>query len=833
MNPIAGLSTTGRRLHGPASDLIELVSESGYRHTAIVFHPEYRDHPAINSALAVVAGYLESPMVTGMVELFTHDTSEGAFVYPTGQATSVAELNRTFADFGEAPGVRAGLELMYAAGEILIEAAETGEGHGVYSHGGLTPWRLMIKPDGQVQIIGYALPQVEILRFHDDHQAIPREDSFRYCPPERMEAGAEDLSSDLFALALIAFELMTGKPVYDGLVNDIRAMASRAEGSRRLFRFRDQLPKSVQEFLKICLRRDVEDRFSDGEAFLQALSSTLGGGDIVGPSLHDCMARLGSVPQRVGTPLQDGGATMMVSRDKLAEMVEEQEELPTRSAWKPPTRKRRAAPRAASTSADDVAPAMGQAAPSSEDARPSPGPRPAPAASPEEPAQDLRASSDGPKWRRPSRRSAPRQAPEPAPEELPTPEPAPEAPAEAGGRRASSLVDNIIGGGARMPPARRRAPPRRMGSVDELRSSAGDGAPAAAEPSEPPASEPERSAPAAPQRPVASPPEPPPPPEAAEPRRAPVRLPSRQGPPERAGGDEDQAPALNLGPPPAVPERAPAPPAVAGAASEPAPPPPPPALGEPEPEPEGTQGEVPEPLPVAFGRAPAGTLDPAGVEPEPPVVPEPEPPATPEPGPAAAPVVSAPPAPAEPLVSASPPPLGQERRLPDPLVPDAAKGQPTLFRLRLSPDRKERRFRLPADQLVSEAVAKLVGMLLPLRTDASGRLSGWYRFAQGGLRPPGNPAMEAFDTDQPLDLEFVPNREIARRVRVEGEGGAHSLMLQLGVAVPACSIVDHVAELVGLPEGRWRLCAGPRALESHEILADLLDAETLDLVIRR
>ena len=80
MNPIAGLDTTGRRLHGPASDLVELVNESGYRHTGVVFHPEYRDHHAINSALAVVLGYLESPMVTGMVEMVAHDRAEGAFV---------------------------------------------------------------------------------------------------------------------------------------------------------------------------------------------------------------------------------------------------------------------------------------------------------------------------------------------------------------------------------------------------------------------------------------------------------------------------------------------------------------------------------------------------------------------------------------------------------------------------------------------------------------------------------------------------------------------------------------------------------------------------------
>ena len=128
---------------------------------------------------------------------------------------------------GESGGVRAGLELMFACGQILV-GADTGEAEGVYSHGGLTPWRVMLRKDGQVLVVGYLLPQVEILEFHADLTGT--RGLLPYCPPERMEAAAEDISSDLFGLTLIAFELITGKPVYDGLVDDIRQQAARGEG---------------------------------------------------------------------------------------------------------------------------------------------------------------------------------------------------------------------------------------------------------------------------------------------------------------------------------------------------------------------------------------------------------------------------------------------------------------------------------------------------------------------------------------------------------------------------------------------------------------------------
>lgn len=232
--PIAGMARTGRILRGPASDLIELEGKNGLRHTAVVFHPAYRRHNGINDALSVVLGFLKAPMVTGLVELVSHDSEAGAFVYPTGQVWSVAEVIRLLADSGKTGGIRAGLELMYGCGQILSEAADAGERDGVYSHGGLTPWRVMLRKDGQVMVIGHALPQVEILLFREDPGQVPREDSFRYCPPERVKALPENLSSDLFGLGLIAFELMIGRPVYDGLVNDIRQQAARGEGSRRL-----------------------------------------------------------------------------------------------------------------------------------------------------------------------------------------------------------------------------------------------------------------------------------------------------------------------------------------------------------------------------------------------------------------------------------------------------------------------------------------------------------------------------------------------------------------------------------------------------------------------
>ena len=99
MTSIGKYTRVGRQILGPGSDLVDLEDDGGQLHTAIVFHPEFRDHPAINSALSVILGFVESPMVAGIVELVAHDREEGAFVHhrfieqKTQEAT--AELMRT------------------------------------------------------------------------------------------------------------------------------------------------------------------------------------------------------------------------------------------------------------------------------------------------------------------------------------------------------------------------------------------------------------------------------------------------------------------------------------------------------------------------------------------------------------------------------------------------------------------------------------------------------------------------------------------------------------------------------------------------------------------
>jgi hypothetical protein len=314
-----------REYKGPAARLVELQNDKSQHFVGIVFYDKYHNHTALTSSLDGLIELLKYPVATGITPLHLHSGEEGAFIYETGKCKSIAELIRHVSDLGLKPGPRAGLELMVQVAGILKGAVKIAEEYAICSHGGLTPWRLMIRNDGKIQVIGFAVPQVEILDFRDDPKEIPREDSFRYAPPERMmQHEEEDISSDLFALALIGFELISTRPMYDGQVSVIQESAQRADVSLRLNQaMRDgTLDKETHDFLNKALRSDREDRFFSPEQFISEGKRLLANPQLIGMSLFEVMGQTQNYVQK-----QSSSVSSIDEATGIINMSEAQEEL--------------------------------------------------------------------------------------------------------------------------------------------------------------------------------------------------------------------------------------------------------------------------------------------------------------------------------------------------------------------------------------------------------------------------------------------------------------------------------------------------------------------------
>lgn len=271
MEEWSGLRLTGKQYREPAATLHEAESPSGLKHTIVAFDAAYRGHPAISGGVELISSFLEHPMVIGLVEMSHRDPAEGRFAYPTGPFWTLHELIRIHADLSRPLGLRAGLELAYLVGQIVVEAAENGAVQGCFSHGGLTPWRIGLRAEGEVIVLGHGLPQVDVLCHQVDPSFAVSPDSLRYAPPERLAGQPEDVAADTAALTMIAYEAITGQPLYAGHeVEHLSRAVSMAEGASILSR-PNELPRDVAKMFAQALIFDPDTRLG-GAAWVDAIA---------------------------------------------------------------------------------------------------------------------------------------------------------------------------------------------------------------------------------------------------------------------------------------------------------------------------------------------------------------------------------------------------------------------------------------------------------------------------------------------------------------------------------------------------------------------------------
>jgi hypothetical protein len=285
-----GMTPTGRQLREPTGTLHEAEDPSGVRHTILAFDEVYRGHPALHRGIKLVESFLEHPMVVGLVELRSWDPQTARFCYPTGYFWTLKDLMRIYADMSMVLGLRAGLELGYLVGQILVEAAENGASQGCFCHGGLSPWRIGLRSEGDVIVFGYGLPQMDLASRANDPNFVISADSVRYAPPERLTSQPEGIASDTAAVVAITYEVITGQPLYAGHdLEQITRAVSLAEAATVLSR-PNNLPRPVATLFAQSLIFDPDSRLT-GQGWLAQMAD-LHASHQQGESLADVAARV-------------------------------------------------------------------------------------------------------------------------------------------------------------------------------------------------------------------------------------------------------------------------------------------------------------------------------------------------------------------------------------------------------------------------------------------------------------------------------------------------------------------------------------------------------------
>jgi eukaryotic-like serine/threonine-protein kinase len=147
-------------------------------------------------------------------------------------------------------------------------------------HGDIKPRNIRITPDGQVRVLDFGIAKALSLtrRFTTNQFG-----SSQYSSPERLNTGEVDVASDLWSVGVVLFEIVTGKPYFEG------APSAKVEHAIRNYAAVRPLPESLPAPFAAIIRKAVAvnpaDRYPSAAAFAADLSAFLEGKPTVAESM--------------------------------------------------------------------------------------------------------------------------------------------------------------------------------------------------------------------------------------------------------------------------------------------------------------------------------------------------------------------------------------------------------------------------------------------------------------------------------------------------------------------------------------------------------------------
>jgi serine/threonine protein kinase/tetratricopeptide (TPR) repeat protein len=165
------------------------------------------------------------------------------------------------------------LDIAMQMAEGLSNAHRTG-----MVHRDVKPANVMITNDGEVKLVDFGLAKLA------DTTKVTKTGStvgtIAYMSPEQARGEDVDQRSDVFSLGSVLYELLTGRPPFEGNHELAVLYQIMHADPKPLVSYRNDLPEDLQRIVGRALEKDVEKRYQAASEFRDDLSAVAGGAPV-------------------------------------------------------------------------------------------------------------------------------------------------------------------------------------------------------------------------------------------------------------------------------------------------------------------------------------------------------------------------------------------------------------------------------------------------------------------------------------------------------------------------------------------------------------------------
>ena len=132
-------------------------------------------------------------------------------------------------------------------------------------HRDIKPHNVMVLKNGSVKVMDFG-----IARVMNKSNTLTKEalGSVHYISPEQAKGGYTDNRSDIYSLGVVMYEMMTGRPPYDGESPVAVAIQHINGGAPRPSTLNPNIPRGLEQIIMKCMALDVNDRFASATELL-------------------------------------------------------------------------------------------------------------------------------------------------------------------------------------------------------------------------------------------------------------------------------------------------------------------------------------------------------------------------------------------------------------------------------------------------------------------------------------------------------------------------------------------------------------------------------------